>query len=113
MLSGLVALALTFTGFTLIALGMEKHHAQIMDKPINNALKPFFMLSGWAILLIAAVPCVMQYKISIGLTAWFGCMSLSSSVLVLMLTYTPRKVFAGAAGAVPFAAAVFLLQILL
>ncbi|QAR33450.1 DUF3325 domain-containing protein [Geovibrio thiophilus] len=113
MLSGLITLALTFTGFTLIALSMDKHHAQIIGSEINPKLRPAFMFFGWVLLIVSAVPCVQQYKISIGLSAWFGCMSVSGSLLVLMLAYTPKKVFAGAAGAVPFAALIFLIQVFL
>lgn len=113
MFAGLIAIAITFTGFSLIALAMDKHRAQITDREFSPKLKPAIMIAGWVLLIVSAVPCVQQYKISIGLTAWFGCMSVSGSVLVLMLAYIPRKVSISAAGAVPFAVLMFLIQVFL
>lgn len=87
MFSGLTAIIITFAGFLLIALGMDKHYMQFFSGTLENSKKIIFYLAGYFLLAIALVPTINQWGVAMGISAWFGILSVSGSIVVLIFSF--------------------------
>jgi len=106
----LTSLFLAYAGFLGLGLAMDRHHQQVFAVRPSAGRQRAMTVAGWALLALSPVPSVIGLGWSIGLSAWFGLLTVAATVLVLLLPYAPRAalrlgVAAPAAALVPLLAA--------
>lgn len=91
--ASLSAVLLVFCGFTAISLTIKRHYVDIHGRgEAGPQLSRYLTLGGWTALLIALLAFIAQEQLGNGLMLWFGSLTASGWVLVLMLNYTSRRV---------------------
>lgn len=93
-----VALALSFAGFSSLALAMERHADEILPKPLRAPWPRLAQAGGSLLLLAALAVCIAAAGASVGVALWTGAMGFAAIALGLLLTYAPRRVAPLAAG---------------
>lgn len=81
---------LIFSGFTLLALAMDRHHKQVRSGPAAKHIAKAWRISGGILLLVSLIPEVLRYGLSIGLAVWFGMATFSVIAIGLLLAYRPN-----------------------
>lgn len=97
------SLSLAFLGFVALALAMARHHEQMLGGRPDLRFRSGMRLGGALLLAVSAVPCVVAYGWSVGLTWWLGVLTAAAMPLVLLLTYRPKAI-PGVALAMPLLA---------
>ncbi|HAL87492.1 MAG TPA: hypothetical protein DCM31_11985 [Deferribacteraceae bacterium] len=82
----LLSVLMVLIGFFLVSITMERH-----SKGFSMTNKYLFRILGWIILFIALFPCIKEWNTAIGIAAWFGIMSLTGSIFVMVLSYLPEN----------------------
>ena len=93
-MTAVAVLVLSCSGFAALALSMHRHHRDLFGRPPARLRKLALNLAGWALLCASVVASVIGQGFSIGLTLWFGIITLAALLVVTSLTYAPR-VFTG------------------
>lgn len=86
----LAALCLAYTGFTALCLGLAKHYEQAFGARPAPGRSRLLRLAGWSALVLSAAAAVAAAGWSMGAVEWFGALSVSALLLVLLLPYRPR-----------------------
>lgn len=89
----LTSLFLAHAGLAALAWAMDKHRRQLA--PGANPRRPHsrpIRLFGWAALALSLWSAWFGLGPGVGLTQWFGLLSLAALMLILQLTYLPRSV---------------------
>lgn len=84
------ALALAYTGMTGLCLAMDRHQAHVWGRDPSPAARRGLRGAGWALLALALLPCLATWGASVGIVAWFACLSAGALLLVGLLPYAPR-----------------------
>lgn len=89
----LTSLFLAYSGLFALAWAMDRHRRQLAPgvKP-GRQLSHLFRLLGWTALALSLWAAWCGLGPGVGLTQWFGLLSLAALILVLQLTYLPRSV---------------------
>ena len=90
----LLALAFAYFGFSTLALAMPRHFQQLTGSKPVPWQKRGLALTGWSLLGVSIIPCILHWKIVFGVTAWVGILMIASVSVVLTLTYTKRPALA-------------------
>ena len=84
---------IAYAGLTALCAGFDRHYRQL--RPSKPGLSPvqhlLFRTSGWLLLGLSLWISVRAWGPGIGWVAWFGILSGMTVLLVLQLTYTPRR----------------------
>lgn len=102
-LTCLLAYALAYAGMASLSLGMEKHYVQARGSDLTASRKKLFKATGWSLLILAVLPAIYGWGLTIGIVVWTGFVSLAAISVVLVLSYFPRQLIwlgAGMAGIV-------------
>jgi len=91
MLYGIISMILSFAGFFALAFSMDRHYQQLKSEPLNLKSRIMFRAAGWVLLAVSILPCTAHWDTAIGLSVWFGVLSVSGSLLVMLLSYIPAK----------------------
>jgi hypothetical protein len=83
----IAAVALGFAGFSALALAMNRHHQQVLKRAPSTAHARGLRATGWILLSLSLVCCVMGWGASVGPVVWFGLLSADAIAVVLLLTY--------------------------
>ncbi|WP_153110221.1 DUF3325 domain-containing protein [Propionivibrio limicola] len=83
-------LASSFAGFGALCLSMERHGKQVIGSVPPLAFQLLASILGWGLLALALTLSVRNYGASVGITAWFGYLTLAAVAVGLSLTYAPR-----------------------
>jgi len=75
-------IVLIFLALFFISLSIKKHKKQIFKDKDIPYLK-FIIASGWILLIVVGVLFVYQYSLGVGLTYWFGIVSINSFILAV------------------------------
>ena len=84
--------ASAFAGFSALCLSMERHAKQVLNSIPKSAYRLIASTLGWALLLFSLIQSVQNYGMSVGITAWFGALSLTATVIGLLLAYAPNHI---------------------
>ncbi|HKS13121.1 MAG TPA: DUF3325 domain-containing protein [Pseudomonas sp.] len=91
-------LLFAYSGMLALCQGLERHYKQVWGKPCAVWQRRVLRALGWVGLGVSFVLCVQAWGWAMGPVGWFGVMSLSGLVLVMLLPYVPRvAVWLGAA----------------
>ena len=93
----LLALLLTYAGFTALCLSMPRHHDELLSRKPSTRRRQGLKLAGWFLLGLSLWAAVSANGWSFGLVDWFAVLMLSALALVLLLPYRPRLALALAA----------------
>ena len=85
-----LSFALSFTAFSAIALGTERHAKQVFGRLPAQGVRQALTASGWLLLLASLPPALAARGPSIGSLNWLGYLSIAAVVIGLMLSYRPR-----------------------
>ena len=78
----LLALTLSFSAFTALSLGMEKHQHDLHGKAAAApARRVQWRVLGWALLAAAFALCVADHGWAMGPVLWLGAMTLAGVTL--------------------------------
>lgn len=83
----LLACCLLFLGLCFLSLGMERHTRQIVGRSTAAPVRHLAKGLAWCLLVLSIAPVVQVYGLSIGLSMWFGLLSVMALVVGLTLSY--------------------------
>jgi hypothetical protein len=95
------ALLAGFGGFTALAFAMDRHHRDMTGTLPKGRNLLMFKAGGWAALSFAALPLAARFGLAVGLTCWFGMLTLGALGVAVALTYRPRLLPAAGLIALP------------
>lgn len=98
-----LAFALSYAGFTALALAMERPHRMIWRRSPSLRTTVMLRTAGFALLGCAVGPSMAGLEGSTGIVAWCGFLTAAALLLVFLLPYVPR-VAVGLAVLAPIAA---------
>jgi hypothetical protein len=89
---------MTYSGFTALALAMDRHHRQMRPgwRLPGRATRTGLRLAGCALLLLSFWAGMQVWGVGGGAAAWFGVASATVGVLICLLPYYPHWVVPGA-----------------
>ncbi|MBB3102509.1 DUF3325 domain-containing protein [Azomonas macrocytogenes] len=83
-------MTLAYTGMLALCLGLERHYRQIWRETPPVWLRRGLRVGGWMVLVMAFHACNLAWGAAMGAVGWFGLVSLTGFVLLLLLPYAPR-----------------------
>jgi hypothetical protein len=86
----LLSLALSFWGCAAMAAGMERHAKDLFAAAASPRVRRLRLLAGYVLLALALPPAIAAYGPSIGISVWFGFLSVAATALALILSGRPR-----------------------
>lgn len=84
-------LLLAFAAFTAIAASMDRHTDQLGTDTLGARQSMGWRLSGYALLAVSLLPCLVRSSPSLALATWLGALTFSAGALGLLLTYAPQR----------------------
>ncbi|VVM72300.1 DUF3325 domain-containing protein [Pseudomonas fluorescens] len=90
----LLALLLTYAGFTALCLSMPRHHDELLGEKLSTSRRQGLKIGGSLLLCLSLWAAVSANGWSFGLVDWFAVLMLSALALVLLLPYRPRLALA-------------------
>lgn len=106
----IAAFTSALSGFAVLSLAMDRHYEDTFGRGTNPGARRRWMQAGGVIALVLSLAvCLLMAGKAQGWVLWFGELTAGAMVVVLTLTYAPRR-------AVPLAtasAAVALLALLI
>lgn len=85
----LALLLCTFIGFVALALAMPKYSKHLLHRQLSPATTRVAKLVGWALLGLALVLAIVEWRFSIGSVTWLGWLSVAGIALVFTLPRWP------------------------
>lgn len=85
----LVTFASMYLSMIAISVSMDKHYKQIMNRPLNPKWQKVAYWAGWIFMIFSLIFCMRSWGVSIGITAWFGVLTMAACALIITLTYKP------------------------
>ncbi|PLC49373.1 hypothetical protein CR159_13825 [Pollutimonas subterranea] len=85
-------LLLSVLAFACLALAMERHQEDMFGRLLSSRVTKLLRTAGWVLLCGSLAVALRQPLWSMGLVAWFGCLTAGAGVvfIVLMLRDRPR-----------------------
>lgn len=110
--AAIAAFALCYAGLSALSLAMNRHHQQVLKQAPSQRRTHGLRSTGWALLVLSLVGCMMGWGASVGAVVWFGVVSAAAPVVVLLLPYAPETVVRStlSAGAVGLLTLAWLVQ---
>ncbi|HSX69616.1 MAG TPA: DUF3325 domain-containing protein [Pseudomonas sp.] len=87
-----LSLALCFSGFGAICLGLDRHHEQVFGRKPQTRRRQLLRALGWLLLACAVAPAIARLGPSIGIALWASALTLAAAAQVLLLSYRPRAI---------------------
>ncbi len=98
----IAAAGLTYAALTALCVGFDRHHRQLRPGRVKPSARwqVAIRVGGWLLLALSLWISLRAWGNDIGWVAWFGLLSLATTLLVMQLAYAPRRVLvaAGIAG---------------
>lgn len=82
----MITLALTFAGFLLVSLGMDKNHRIFFDGGLSKAGRAALKTCGWAILGLAMIVCCRTYGLQFGPVRFAGIATVAALLTMGLVT---------------------------
>lgn len=86
-----IALAVSFPGFALLSVAMERHGQDALGRSLSLPQRRASRIGGALLLAVALAVCMRAEGTSIGIAEWFGVLSLAALGVGLALAYAPRR----------------------
>ncbi len=87
----MLALLLSVAGFAALALSMPRHHRDLFGRPPSPRRTRALFIAGWVFLAAALMPCIAASGWPVGLTVWFGTVSIAGFAVALAMTVAARR----------------------
>lgn len=84
-------LLLSVLAFFCLALAMERHQEDWFGRRLDSGVTKALRVAGWLLLCASLAVAVRQPLWSIGLVAWFGCLSAGAGVVFAALVLAGRR----------------------
>jgi len=103
----LIALALVWLGFALVAIAMPRHCMDILpERKLTHRQQRLLQGTGAGLLVLSAWTAVVASGLGFGLAAWAGLLTLALVAQAMLLAYKPRWL-PGSCGAALLVAVLF------
>ncbi|WP_130802753.1 DUF3325 family protein [Acinetobacter ihumii] len=89
----LMLYVLCLWGFIALASYYEKHQSQIYQKNLSDRTAKFAVFIGYILLIIALLLAIIVLRPSIGISYWFGILTLAGLTVGWTLTYHAPRFF--------------------
>lgn len=86
----LSVLLLSILAFACLALAMERHQEDLFAGQLGPGATKALRAVGWALLFGSLAVALRQPSWSVGLVAWFGCLTAGAGVVFMALMWAPR-----------------------
>lgn len=83
-------LLLSVLAFACLALAMERHQEDLFARQLDSAATKALRSAGWILLCGSLATALRQPLWSVGLVAWFGCLSAGAGVVFAALLAAAR-----------------------
>lgn len=93
-MSHLNILLLSILAFVCLALAMERHQEDLFGRQLNPGATKTLRVAGWVLLCTSLAVAVREPLWSIGLVAWFGCLSAGAGAVfgaLVLVAQKPRR----------------------
>ena len=87
----MLALLLSAAGFAALALAMQRHHRDLFGRSPSPFRARALFIAGWVLLIAAMLPCIAASGWAVGLTLWFGTVSITGFIVALTMTLAARR----------------------
>lgn len=87
-----LSLALCFSAFGCLCLGMPRHFEQAFKRKPGRVIERVFLVLGWLLLGLATFPALGAFGASVGLAFWVSALSIAAVAQGILLTYKPRLI---------------------
>lgn len=87
----LLALGMGFTGFTLLAMTMERHHSDFIAQALPAHTQRALQAGGYGVLVLALLTCMAHWPTALAVCVWLGALALAATLLGLLFTYRPQQ----------------------
>jgi hypothetical protein len=91
-MTALLALALGFPGFAVLALTMDRHRDQLLGRALSSRAALAGRCAGAGFLTLSLIVCSSRWNASVAVAVWAGVLTAASMGLGLLLTYAARSV---------------------
>lgn len=99
-----VSLLLAFSGFSALALSLDRHHRAVFHTPVSKNRRSGLRAAGWAGLGLSFAAAIASAGWSFGPVQWIGSLTGSALAVVALIAYRPSALRAAALAALPLAA---------
>lgn len=86
----LSVLLLSVLAFACLALAMERHQEDLFAGRLSSGVTKTLRTAGWVLLCGSLAAALRQPLWSVGLVAWFGCLSAGAGVVFMALMLAAR-----------------------
>jgi len=91
-LATLVAALLCHPAMMALSLVMGRHYEQLTGRREVPAIRRHLLrVTGWALLLLAAMLCIATFGSGVGLATWCALLTVAALTVACGLTYRPRQ----------------------
>lgn len=92
-MKALLAFSAALTGFSALSLAMDRHHEDCHGRGNlpSPVLRRWLQLGGAIGLVLSLWAAIAGYGSAQGWVFWFGAMTVAALIVVLTLTYAPRR----------------------
>ncbi|WOE31509.1 MULTISPECIES: DUF3325 domain-containing protein [unclassified Acinetobacter] len=86
----LIALLLSYIGLFALNLTMERNAKLILKQPLSIKKNQMIKVLGWMCLVFSLFNSIWAWGGPIGITAWFGVITVIAGVIVFIQSYRAR-----------------------
>lgn len=86
----LTTIFLSYIGLFALNLSMERNAKLVLKAPLSLKKNQIIKVLGWGLLALSLLHCIWAWGISIGITAWFGVITLIAGIIVFIQSYQAR-----------------------
>lgn len=100
----ILSLLLAFSGFSALALSLDRHHRAVFRSPVSQARIGSLRAAGWSGLGLSFAAAITFAGWSFGPVQWIGALTGAALAVVALIAYRPTSLRAAALAALPLAA---------
>ena len=86
----LTTIFLSYIGLFALNLSMERNAKLVLKAPLSLKKIQILKVCGWVFLALALFQSILAWGVSIGITAWFGVITLIAGAIVFIQSYQAR-----------------------
>lgn len=86
----LTTIFLIYIGLFALNISMERNAKLVLKEPLSIKKIQIFKAFGWIFLALSLFQSILAWGVSIGITAWFGVITLIAGAIVFIQSYRAR-----------------------